>query len=308
MTPVDSRDVAHEISAPNRAPARGSRCPLCDAIVDARANPEVVIRFARGGERWGECPLCRSFFALDEFDVERFTATIGATEYGDPSIAISFGEAKAPLFDAILRLLRSRATKGARLLDVGCSYGNFLRRARKEGYDVRGMDLFAGAVEYVRTLGLTCDRATSVDELAVTPQSIDIVTVLDCNYYWPDSRRELRAIHALLRPGGLLVMRVSSGSWAIRLGRVLARFVPSLGERLFRKAVYDHRFSAPILSLLRVISEERFSVSYTSVRDAVPVRQHNLQARVSYAVGAISWRLARINLAPGIVVIARKNP
>jgi 2-polyprenyl-3-methyl-5-hydroxy-6-metoxy-1,4-benzoquinol methylase len=80
------------------------------------------------------------------------------------------------------------------LLDVGCSYGGFLLRAQREGYRVRGMDIVPEAVEYVRRLGIPCDRAASVDDLDIPANSLGIVTALDCNYYWQSQTKELRAI------------------------------------------------------------------------------------------------------------------
>jgi hypothetical protein len=93
----------------------------------------------------------------------------------------------------------------------------------------------------------------------------------------------------------------------IRIALTIARVFPATGRKLFERAVYDHRVSVPIHSLLQVVREEGFRTIYTSVRDAVPVRHHNLKARAAYAVGNLSWRLAGINLAPGLVFLARKE-
>jgi spermidine synthase len=131
--------------------------------------------------------------------------------------------------------------------------------------------------------------------------------VLDCNYYWPSQRRELRAIRSRLRPGGVLVMRVADTSWAIRMALEIGRVFPTAGRKLFERAVYDHRVSIPIQSLLQLVREEGFTTIYTSVMDAVPVRHHNLKALAAYAIGNVSWRLAGINLAPGMVFMARKE-
>jgi len=220
---------------------------------------------------------------------------------------LALNDDKDPMFEAILRALRRYAPRGSALLDVGCSYGGFILRAQKEGYRVRGMDIVPEAVEYVRSREIACDRAASVGDVNIPESSQGIISVLDCNYYWPSQRKELRAIHSRLKPDGLLVMRVVDTSWAVQIGLWLSRCFPQVGRRLCEKAVYDHRVSIPVRSLLRVIEQEGFNVVYTSQRDAMPFRHNSLKIRIVYAIGCIVWRIFGYNLAPGFVFIARKR-
>lgn len=220
---------------------------------------------------------------------------------------LALNDDKGPMFEAILRALRRYAPRGSTLLDVGCSYGGFILRAQKEDYQVRGVDIVPEAVEYVRSLGIACDRAASVGDVNIPENSQGIISVLDCNYYWPSQRNELRAIHSRLKPDGLLVMRVVDTSWAVQMGLWLSRFFPHVGRRLCEKAVYDHRVSIPVRSLLRVIELEKFKVVYTSQRDAMPFRHNSLKVRIAYTIGRIAWGVFGRNLAPGFVFIARKK-
>jgi SAM-dependent methyltransferase len=211
------------------------------------------------------------------------------------------------MFETILSSLRRYAQPGSTLLDVGCSYGGFLQLAQKEGYQVRGMDIVPEAVEYVRSRGIPCDRGWSVDELDVPEASLGIVSVLDCNYYWRSQTKELDAIRSLLRRDGLLVMRVVDMSWAMRIGLWLSRWFPNAGQRLCERAVYDHRVSIPVRSLLRVVQQEGFEIIYTSPGDAMPFRHNSLKVKAAYAIGQLAWRITRYNLAPGFVLMARKR-
>jgi SAM-dependent methyltransferase len=220
---------------------------------------------------------------------------------------IALNDEKSPMFEAVLRMLRSYAQPGSTLLDIGCSYGGFLMKAQDEGYRVRGIDIVPEAVEYVRRQGIPCDRAGSVGDLDIPANSLGIVTALDCNYYWPSQRKELRAVWSVLSPGGLLAVRTVDTSWAIQLGLWLRRWVPAAGQRLCEASVYDHLVSIPAGSLLRVIQEEGFEIIYTSPRDAMPFRHNSLKVKTSYAVGHVAWRIAGYNLAPGFVFLARKR-
>jgi SAM-dependent methyltransferase len=72
-------------------------------------------------------------------------------------------------------------------------------------------------VEQMRADGFGCHVAASVDELRIANGSLDVVSVLDCNYYWPNQIPELRAIRRKLQPGGLLVVRVVDKSWTLNV-------------------------------------------------------------------------------------------
>jgi SAM-dependent methyltransferase len=214
---------------------------------------------------------------------------------------------KGLMFEAILRALRGYAPQGSMLLDVGCSYGGFLQRAQREGYRVHGIDIVPEAVEYVRSQGIACDCAKSVEDLDIPESSQGIISVLDCNCYWPSQRKELRVLHSRLCPGGLLVMRVVDTSWAVQIGFWLRSWFPTAGQRLCEKAVYDHRVSIPVRSLLRVVQQEGFEIIYTSPRDAMPSRHNSLKVKIAYAIGHFAWRVAGCFVAPGCVFLARKQ-
>jgi hypothetical protein len=170
------------------------------------------------------------------------------------------------------------------------------------------MDIVPEAVEYVRSLGIPCDCAGSVSDLDIPENSQEIISVLDCNYYWPRQRNELRALHSRLRPNGLLVMRVVDTSRVIQLGLWLRKGFPATGQRLCEKAVYEHRVSIPVRSLLRVVRQEGFDIVYTSTRDAIPSRYSNFKVKSAHLIGHLAWRLFGFHLAPGCVILARKRP
>ena len=238
-------DAASASSSPDR-------CPVCDVGLDVRGLPSIVLR-VWGPQAWAKCPRCHSFFATASYDAERAVGHNRTRPWGMIETAVSLGETKVLLFDAILRALRDLAPHGSRLLDIGCSYGTFLERARNVGYQVRGADIVPEAVEYVRTRGIVCEKAASVADLDVPENSQDVISVLDCSSYWPNHRRELRAISARLRPGGLLVMRVADLSWAMQIGLWIGRLFPTAGRKLCERAACQ----SPRLRSFRVTTSGR---------------------------------------------------
>jgi SAM-dependent methyltransferase len=211
------------------------------------------------------------------------------------------------MFETILRVLRKYAPQGSTLLDVGCSYGGFLQRARKEGYQVRGIDILPEAVEYVRNQGIACDCTESVGNLDIPENSLGIISVLDCNYYWPSQRRELRTLRSRLCPNGLLIMRVADASWVLRIGLWLGRWSPTVGQRLCGKSVYDHRVSIPVQSLLLLVQQEGFEIVYTSPWDAMTSRHNSIKAKTAYAIGHFVWLITGCYLVPGCIFVAKKR-
>jgi 2-polyprenyl-3-methyl-5-hydroxy-6-metoxy-1,4-benzoquinol methylase len=293
--------------APHVGHGGTDRCPVCDAGLERGSPGLVLLTTPRGNQTWAKCHVCRSFFALEQYDPEQEVEHTRTRPWGRLESGTGLNDEKSPMFEAVLRLIGRYAQPGSALLDIGCSYGGFMMRAQKEGYRVHGMDIVPEAVEYVRSQGIPCDRAGSVDELDIPENSLGIVTALDSNYYWPSQTKELRAIRSVLSPGGLLAVRTVDMSWAMQIGLWLRRCFPGTGQRLCEKAAYDHRVSIPAVSLLRVIEQEGFEIVYTSPRDAMPFRHNSLKVKTAYAIGQLVWRTIGYNLAPGFVFLARKR-
>jgi SAM-dependent methyltransferase len=108
------------------------------------------------------------------------------------------------------------------LLEVGCGTGEFLMAARQAGHRVVGLDLSEEAVTSVRRrfpdLDLRCATLGSND---LRPESFDVVAALHVVEHVPDPVDLLRQMTRLLRPGGLVYVRVPNlNAWYRRvLGR-----------------------------------------------------------------------------------------
>lgn len=283
------------------------QCPVCGIELDAASLPLIHLRTPRGDKVWAKCSGCRSFFMTERYNPEMEIEHTLTRPWGAPESGKALNEHKDLLFESVLRALRRYARQGSTLLDIGCSYGGFLRRAQREGYQVRGMDIVPEAVEYVRSLGIPCDWAGSVQELDLPENSQAVISVLDCNYYWSNQRSELRALRSRLCPGGILAMRVVDTSWAVQAGLWLRQWLPTAGRRVCEKAVYDHRVSIPVPSLLGILRGEGFEIIYTSPRDAIPSGYSSLKVKAAHIIGHFAWRLAGLHLAPGCVILARKQ-
>jgi SAM-dependent methyltransferase len=283
-------------------------CPVCETELDATSLATMMLDTPRGNNQtWAQCPECQSFFSVDQYNSKQEIEHTRTRPWGILDSGIALNDDKSPMYEAILRMLRPYAPQGGTLLDIGCSYGGFLQQAQKEGYHTRGIDIVPEAVDYVRRLGILCDCAKSVNDLDIPCDSLSIITVLDCNYYWPDQKKELRAIYSLLRSEGLLVMKVVDTSWAIQIGFWLRKWFIDAARRLCEKSVYDHRVSIPVKSLLQIVRQEGFEIVHTSQRDAMQFRHNSIKVKIAYAIGWLALRMTGCYLAPGFVLLARKR-
>ena len=117
--------------------------------------------------------------------------------------ALGFRES---VFAAGIDALRLVAKPG-RLLDGGCGTGGFIALAQRAGWQAVGVELSERAVLFARGQGLDVRQGTLADQ-RFPPGHFDVVTLWDVLEHVPHPQREIAEIHRILRPGGVLAIRV----------------------------------------------------------------------------------------------------
>jgi len=105
-----------------------------------------------------------------------------------------------------------------RLLEVGCAGGWLLKHAQERGWETRGVELSAEAVEHARRLGLDVHHGDLAG--ARFPDSLfDLVYMGDVLEHVPDCRAVLAEVARVLKPAGFAYLRgpVTTNSIARRL-------------------------------------------------------------------------------------------
>jgi SAM-dependent methyltransferase len=253
------------------------------------------------------CCLCGTYFSAEKFDIDAEVSHTQAMSWGNETEGLALNEAKHRMFRFVVACAARNKPPPATLLDVGCSFGGFLDRARRAGYQVTGTDIVPDAVDYVtKKLNIPAFACSSVSQIPSTdPDKFDVVTCLDCNYYWSDQRQELALIKERMTTGGLLCMRTVDKSWLFTTGLLVRNVLPAAGAFLIRKAVNDHRFSMPVKSLLALLKELDFDVVYASPNGALHSDQSSFAVKMAFAFGNVLHRLTGRFLAPGAVIVAR---
>jgi 2-polyprenyl-3-methyl-5-hydroxy-6-metoxy-1,4-benzoquinol methylase len=121
--------------------------------------------------------------------------------------------------DAEFRFL-PKPPGGQRLLDIGCGNGDFLANARDAGWDAVGIDADPEAVAIARQRGLDV-RTGSIELFAGETGCFDAITLSHVLEHLHDPGQMIRAVHRLLKPGGVLFVdtpNIQSGG-ARRWGR-----------------------------------------------------------------------------------------
>jgi trans-aconitate methyltransferase len=132
----------------------------------------------------------------------------------------------------------------ARIVDVGCGWGQFLWWLGSRGYTrAEGIDTGAEQVRYCQSLGLRAEHvADSAAFLRDRPAQYDLITMNHIIEHvdGPAGLELLRAAHGSLRPGGRVMvqtpnMNATSASYAryVEMTHVTGYTDNSLGEALY---------------------------------------------------------------------------
>jgi SAM-dependent methyltransferase len=153
---------------------------------------------------------------------------------------------------------------GRRILDAGCGTGNNLLHLSRRGRAV-GVDVSEDALRFCRTRGVAAAKA-GVQALPFPASSFDCVTSFDVIYHRgvDDDRAAVAEMARVLRPGGLLLLRVPALKmlWGAHDEAVHSRHRYTRGEveALLRgagleplRATYSNSLLFPVLALRRSI-------------------------------------------------------
>lgn len=153
----------------------------------------------------------------------------------------------------VLKRLKKYAP-GNQLLDIGCAAGFFMQDARDSGWEPRGIDIAKPALDFARS-ELSLDVAYGrLLEQQYPDAAFDAVTMFDLIEHLYAPLKELREIHRILKPGGILCIytpNVESIKRKIQGGRWYA----------FKPREHNYYFSRRTLQMM--LEKRDFEVLYS---------------------------------------------
>jgi 2-polyprenyl-3-methyl-5-hydroxy-6-metoxy-1,4-benzoquinol methylase len=184
--------------SPQGKELRAVGCNLCGSARArwlARENGLDVVRCR-------ECSLVYVTPQPSQRELERFYA-----DYYPEGSEARWRELMAPVFARDARGLAAALPARGRVLDVGTGFGHFLDALRAEGFDAEGLESSALARERLAARGLRA-HAGMMPDVVLPAEGFDAITASMVLEHVADPMGFLRRARELLRPGGLLFVRV----------------------------------------------------------------------------------------------------
>jgi len=209
-------------------------------------------------------------------------------------------------------------TSPGRLLDVGCGGGHRMLAAPAEGWRTTGTDLAHQACATAATAGPVVQAdACALPFAGATFDALTLVNVLDHTIH---PLRVAQEAARVLRPGGLLVVRIPNAAFHAPWAPLLAHLGPLVRWRRWDAYPILHLFALSPRAVRRLVERAGFdvvtlrnSILAAAAPDAASTRRgsagrrilRRLTAAVAGTAGAVSG--GRWLVGPSIEVYARRR-
>lgn len=196
------------------------QCPICGG--DSRFAGKAFLKTDKDQSkietRFFWCSSCDLFHR--ELTHELLMTNNEVAHYSNLDHEKHFKDIRMGYFDVLVDLfedlIRRRPCgevgESPRMLDVGCAYGHLIERAQERGFQGAGVEINEGNVEFARSQGL--DVHTTLDKV---DGQFDVIAMIDALYYVPDPVAFMEELRQRLRPGGVVVARVTNRNFEARM-------------------------------------------------------------------------------------------
>jgi SAM-dependent methyltransferase len=175
------------------------QCRLCE-------GDELELYYRQGAEgqfRYYRCTNCQ----LVNLDLK---AGLDQAQYTDQWVDPTDDDASRNRDnDATHAFIRRSISTPGRLLDLGCGHGRLLYRARKDGWEVKGVELSKETAARVQIeLGIPVVAGNFLEMEPSDLGRFDLVCLRHVLEHLPDSLLAMNKIRELLAPGGMVLLEM----------------------------------------------------------------------------------------------------
>jgi glycosyltransferase involved in cell wall biosynthesis/SAM-dependent methyltransferase len=236
-----------------------ARRPLADASpapCEACGGALVLSRLLYNGQRYRVCKQCgarRVAVLPTALEVQREYEQRYQRRFPPGQIA----GPRRIMLGSVLARMRSLAAPG-RLLDVGCGGGHLVQAARDEGWRTTGADLSHQACAIAAAAGPVVQAdARALPFAGATFDALTLVNVLD---HTINPLLVVREAARVLRPGGLLVVRIPNAAFHAPWAPLLAHLGPLVRWRRWDAYPILHLFALSPGAVRRLVERAGFDV------------------------------------------------
>ncbi|HET6566703.1 MAG TPA: class I SAM-dependent methyltransferase [Rhodothermales bacterium] len=171
---------------------------------------------------------CRRCGLLIRGDLDRDFTAVYARDHYDRAVLEHFLQRDIRFFSHKRADYAPLLEKGARVVEVGSYAGGFLHAAKAWGWDVLGIDVGEDVAAFANEKGYPTLRGT-LESCQFPASSVDGVFIWNCFDQLPDPNEALEEVRRILKPGGLLLIRVPNALF-YRLCQPILRFASEDSE------------------------------------------------------------------------------
>lgn len=124
----------------------------------------------------------------------------------------------AEVFTKTADMIETAIPEKGTSLDIGCGFGFFVEEMKERGWTASGIDISAKAVGFASKRGLDVRLGSiSMEASGAAEGSFDAITMFYVLEHLPDPLAFLKKVRSLLKPGGVLVIRIPHTTPIVRL-------------------------------------------------------------------------------------------
>lgn len=286
------------LARPSAPPSSGApACPACGGVLAASALVYRARRFTR-------CAVCRTR-AIEALPDEAELRRRYEVEYPARFAPEAMDGARRAMLGSLLDRLRRAGGRG-RLLDVGCGGGHMIADAAARGWTPLGTDVGSAACAAARRVVGAPVVQADAGRLPVRAGSVDAVTLVNVIDHLAAPAMAVHEAWRVLRPGGLLALRVPNGAVHAAGAGLLARLGPLVRGRGWDAWPILHVFAFGPRALRRLVERAGFDV--VEIANSLPATEGRVAGAVTRAVAGALASASRGHwlVGPSLELVARK--